>query len=120
MLIDFEAIQETVVPQMRGGEKSVAMRTHADSLCKIIRGKLIPGASIGFHTHETDSEVLYILSGHGKILYDDTWTTTILRQAPFRHSVTTSPVISSMLISMVTVVSTLMTALLSLTVQHLS
>ena len=75
MLIDFESIQETVVPQMRGGEKSVAMRTHADPLCKIIRGKLIPGASIGFHTHETDSEVLYILSGRGKILYDDTCET---------------------------------------------
>ena len=68
-------MQETVVPQMRGGEKSVAMRTRTDSLCKIIRGKPIPGASIGFHTHETDSEVLYILSGGGKIFYDDTCET---------------------------------------------
>ena len=72
MLIHFDAIEEIITPNMRGGEKSVATRTHADPLCKIIRGKLIPGASVGFHKHETDSEVIFILSGRGKILYDDT------------------------------------------------
>ena len=34
-----------------------------------IGGKLIPGASIGLHTHETDCEIIYILSGKGKVLY---------------------------------------------------
>ena len=37
---------------------------------KIMRGRLIPGASIGLHTHETSSEIIYILSGTGKALYD--------------------------------------------------
>ena len=72
MLIDFDAIPEIITHQMRGGEKSVATQTYADQLCKIIRGRLIPGASVGFHKHETDSEVIYILSGQGKVLYDDT------------------------------------------------
>ena len=35
-----------------------------------MRAKRIPGASIGLHTHETSSEVIYILEGEGKVLYD--------------------------------------------------
>jgi mannose-6-phosphate isomerase-like protein (cupin superfamily) len=70
MLIDFNAIQTTVIPHMRGGEKEVSVQTYADELGKIMHGRLIPGATIGLHTHETNSEVLYILSGTGKVLYD--------------------------------------------------
>ena len=32
------------------------------------KGLLKPGATIGMHTHETSSEVIYILSGVGKVL----------------------------------------------------
>ena len=71
MLIDFKFIEEKIIPNMRGGEKEAAMRIYDDGLCKIIRGELIPGATIGLHTHVTDSEIIYILSGNGKILYDD-------------------------------------------------
>ncbi len=35
-----------------------------------MRGRLVPGASIGLHTHETSSEIIYILQGSGKVLYD--------------------------------------------------
>ena len=70
MLIDFNAIEEKAIPHMRGGEKEANMRTYADGLCKIIRGRLEPGASIGLHTHETNSETIYILSGTGKVLCD--------------------------------------------------
>lgn len=70
MLIDFNAISESVIPNMRGGEKEVHAHMYTDSLCKIMKGTLIPGASIGLHTHESNSEVIYILSGTGKILYD--------------------------------------------------
>lgn len=70
MLIDFNAISESVIPNMRGGEKEVHVHMYTDSLCKIMKGTLIPGASIGLHTHESNSEVIYILSGTGKILYD--------------------------------------------------
>lgn len=70
MRIDFDAMEETIIPHMRGGEKEVAARMYTDELGKIMRGRLIPGASIGLHTHETSSEIIYILSGTGKALCD--------------------------------------------------
>jgi len=71
MLLDFNSIEEKIIPQMRGGEKEAAMRIYDDGMCKILRGRLIPGASIGMHTHVTDSETIFIRSGSGKLLYDD-------------------------------------------------
>ncbi|MBR3753407.1 MAG: cupin domain-containing protein [Ruminiclostridium sp.] len=70
MIIDFESIPLTVVPHMRDGEKEVHLRKYQDELGKIMRGKLIPGATIGLHVHDTSSEVIYILSGTGKVLYE--------------------------------------------------
>ena len=45
-------------------------RMYTDGDNKIMRGKLEPGCSIGLHTHEGNSETIYILSGTGKVLYD--------------------------------------------------
>jgi len=70
MLIPFDSMDEKIIPNMRGGEKEAAMRVFQDEWCKIIMGRLIPGATVGLHTHETDSETIYILSGKGKILCD--------------------------------------------------
>jgi len=42
-----------------------------DDKNKIIVGNLIPGATIGKHTHETSSEIIYILEGHGTSYVDD-------------------------------------------------
>ncbi len=73
MLIDFQKIEETVIPQFKNGEKETAARMYVDPAVKIMRGRLISGASIGLHTHETSSEIIYILSGIGKVLYDGGW-----------------------------------------------
>lgn len=70
MKIDFGAIPETVISHMRDGEKEARIHMFDDGMCKIMKGRLIPGASIGRHTHETSSEIIYILSGRGKLLYD--------------------------------------------------
>ena len=70
MLIPFDTMETTVIPHMRGGEKEVSAQMYTDSLSKIMRGRLIPGATIGLHTHETSCEIIYILSGTGKVLYD--------------------------------------------------
>jgi len=70
MLINFDQIPETVTPHMRGGEGQVASRMYADEAIRIARGVLAPGCTIGLHTHDTSSEVIYILSGTGKVLYD--------------------------------------------------
>lgn len=71
MNIDFSTISETVIPHMRGGEKEVRAHMFDDGRCKIMKGRLIPGASIGLHTHETSSEIIYILSGTGKVKVED-------------------------------------------------
>ena len=70
MRIDFDAMEETIIPHMRGGEKEVAARMYTDELGKIMRGRLIPGASIGMHTHSGSSEVIFITSGSGSVICD--------------------------------------------------
>ena len=70
MLIDFKNMTANVIKNFKGGEKEAALKIYDDKQNKIICGKLIPGASIGLHTHETDCEIIYILSGKGKVLYD--------------------------------------------------
>ena len=71
MLINFNAMDVTEIPNFMGGEKTTRARMRVDELGKIMRGCLEPGASIGLHTHETSSEIIYILGGTGKALYDD-------------------------------------------------
>lgn len=70
MLLHFDTMETTVIPHMRGGEKEVSAKMYTDPLGKIMRGTLIPGATIGLHTHDTSSEIIYILSGAGKVLCD--------------------------------------------------
>lgn len=71
MLIEFDKMEPTIIPRMRGGEKEVAARMYTDPLNKIMRGRLIPGATIGMHTHETGSEIIYILKGKADFLYNE-------------------------------------------------
>ena len=70
MIIDFNDIEEKTVPHFKGGEKEYRVRTYLDSENRIMRGVLKPGASIGYHKHELNSEIMYIISGKGHVLYD--------------------------------------------------
>lgn len=70
MQIDFSAIPETVMPRFRGGEGNTHANMYTDPAIKIMRGKLPPGCTIGLHTHDSSSEVIYILSGQGKALFE--------------------------------------------------
>lgn len=71
MIINFDAIEEQVIPNFKGGEKAFRTHMYTDGACKIMRASLEPGASIGVHTHETDSEIIFMLKGTGTVLYDD-------------------------------------------------
>ena len=73
MLIRFDELARTVVPHMKGGEGEAQLQSVADADNKIMRSVLAPGASIGLHTHETSSEIMYFLSGTGKVLCDGVW-----------------------------------------------
>ena len=88
MLINFDQISEKVTPHMRGGVGQVASRTYQDSNIRIARGLLAPGCTIGLHTHDTSSEVICILSGTGKVLYDgeyETVTAGSVHYCPMGH-----------------------------------
>ncbi len=71
MTLDFNTMDETVLPHFLGGEGALRAKMHTDELGKILRGVLDPGCSIGYHTHETSSEIIYILSGTGKVKVED-------------------------------------------------
>ncbi len=70
MKIPFESMPETVLEKFCGGEKEFRAHMYIDQNGKILRGRLIAGASIGLHTHETSSEIIYYLSGSGKVICD--------------------------------------------------
>lgn len=71
MILDYSTMETTHIPNFLGGEGTVHAQMRVDELGKILKGVLDPGASIGCHTHETSSEIIYILSGTGKVKYDD-------------------------------------------------
>lgn len=71
MLIDFDKIEQEVVPHFKGGDGETKTRAYFDGVNKIMKGCLEPGCSIGYHCHEINCEMIYILSGEARCLYDD-------------------------------------------------
>jgi len=71
MVIDFNNIELTLQPRFKGGEGVTKSHIFNDGMNKIMRGCLEPGCTIGYHCHDTSSEIIYILSGEARVLYDD-------------------------------------------------
>lgn len=72
MIIDFEKINEEVINNFKGGLGELDTRNFVDENNKIMLSKLKPGASSGYHVHEQNCEIVYIISGEGYFKYDDT------------------------------------------------
>ena len=70
MIFDLKNEAEAIIPSFKGGEKEFRAKIRDDGMNKILHGRLVPGATIGVHTHETDSEIIYFFSGSGHMLYD--------------------------------------------------
>ncbi|MBR2546816.1 MAG: cupin domain-containing protein [Eubacterium sp.] len=70
MVIDFQNMEEKPVEGFKGGVGITNLKKFENELGKIILGRLEPGASIGLHTHETNSEAIYIVSGTADFIYD--------------------------------------------------
>ena len=66
MVIKFDDIKETELKAFCGGDGALIANMYIDDKNKILRGKLVPGASIGVHSHIPSSEIIFILSGKGK------------------------------------------------------
>lgn len=70
MIIDFSIMPVEEKPHFNGGEKEFSVQMFNDGACKIMHGVLVPGASIGLHTHTTNSEILFLVAGKGTLLDD--------------------------------------------------
>lgn len=70
MILDFNNIEEQSLPNFKGGEKSMEARMFFDGKNRIMKSRLQPGASIGVHTHETSSEIIFLLKGNAHVLMD--------------------------------------------------
>lgn len=82
MKIRFDEMEVTVLPQFKGGEKEFAANMFFDGTNRIFKGRLIPGATIGMHTHDDSCEVIFVLEGSG----------TIVERSPESQEETASPV----------------------------
>jgi len=72
MEIKLHDIPEQIVHCMRDGKGDTHKQTFEDDYARIMIISLDPGASIGPHTHETNYEIFYGISGTGKVLYEGT------------------------------------------------
>lgn len=70
MILSFDDMEEQIIPNFKGGEKEFRSHMYTDGACKIMRASLEPGASIGSHTHETSSEIIFMLKGTCVVYYD--------------------------------------------------
>lgn len=73
MIIRPDDIKNSVLDHFKGGEKHLEAKMFFDGTNRILtHARLIPGASIGMHTHDDSCEVIFILEGCGSIIEEDT------------------------------------------------
>ena len=73
MIIRKDEIEISHLENFKGGDKHLEARMYFDGTNRILtRATLIPGASIGMHTHDDSCEVIFILEGRGSILEEGT------------------------------------------------
>lgn len=70
MIIDYNNIPQERIEKFKGGNGELLTRNFVDEKNKIMMSKLLPGANIGYHSHEQNSEVILIISGEGHFDYD--------------------------------------------------
>ena len=71
MKILFNEMEDTVLEHFQGGEGRFVPKMFNDGTNKIMRGKLEPGCSVGMHVHTGTSEIVFVLSGEGKMYLPD-------------------------------------------------
>lgn len=73
MILDFHSLSPAVVPHFKGGAGEAQVRTAvSDGMGRILTLTLPVGSSIGLHTHTGNCEIIYVLSGSGHCIDDDT------------------------------------------------
>ena len=72
MINDYSKMEWAPNPGFKGGEGVFYNKMFTDGVNKMMQGRLPSGASIGYHKHEGTCEMIFILEGEGKVIYDDT------------------------------------------------
>ena len=70
MQVDFESIQPVTAEHFKGGEGSVTTQAYVDANNRIMKATVHPHSSIGWHQHAGNSEIVYVLSGTGKVVVE--------------------------------------------------
>ena len=70
MIINFNEMEEVELKAFKGGMYALNAKMYTDAYNKILRGRLIPGASVGMHVHDTSAEIIFIVSGQAKSICD--------------------------------------------------
>ena len=70
MILDLPNTHEKAMPNFKGGEGVAYTRMFFDGQNRIMLGRLPAGASIGMHTHDTNSEIMHVLSGTARVIMD--------------------------------------------------
>lgn len=70
MIIDYQSEAYASFPEFKGGKKELLAKMFFDGKVRIMDGLLVPGASIGEHTHTTNCEVIFVIAGQGTIIED--------------------------------------------------
>ena len=74
MIIDFKNTAPANAEHFKGGDGTAIIRKFEDKSNKIMLFTLPSGASVGVHSHEGNSEIIYLLEGSGSAFDGKEWT----------------------------------------------
>lgn len=69
-MIKFDEVNTQLIENFRGGDGITQAKLLVDENNKIMFGRLAKGCSIGEHSHDTGSEIIYVISGEAKFTLD--------------------------------------------------
>ena len=70
MTINWAEIPEQQMRNFKGGDGIAWVRMFNDGMNRILMLRMLPGSSIGEHTHDTNSEIMYVLRGTARVIMD--------------------------------------------------
>ncbi|MBQ4581566.1 MAG: cupin domain-containing protein [Clostridia bacterium] len=70
MTINWAEIPEQQMRNFKGGDGIAWVRMFNDGMNRILMLRMLPGSSIGKHTHDTNSEIMHVLRGTARVIMD--------------------------------------------------
>lgn len=70
MVLDFNKIELTKMPNFKGGEGYIEANMFFDGTNRIFIARIKKGSSIGYHLHDASSEIMYVLEGVATLNYN--------------------------------------------------